>query len=136
MLQQIMKVCLAAFYAIGGPAIHITLMTTHREVYAAIDDQALPFYQLIWNAFVLPNLVPLAILLIAFEFAAGLLMFSRTPLRAELGQLAGLLFNLLLVPFWFFYAIPNLILVALHAWLLYVERHNHPTSNLPAPTMA
>jgi hypothetical protein len=136
MLQRIVKVCLAAFYAIGGPVIHIILMTTHREVYAAIDDYALPFYQFLWNTFVLPNLVPLAILLIAFEFAAGLLMFSRTPLWAEIGQLAGLVFNLLLIPFWFFYAIPNLVLAALHAWLLYAQRHSHPTGNLPAPTMA
>lgn len=136
MLQRIVRVCLAAFYTIGGPVIHIILMTTHRELYAAIGDHALPLYQSLWNAFVLPNLVPLAILLIAFEFVAGLLMFSRTPLRAEIGQLAGLIFNLLLVPFWFYYAIPNLILVALHAWLLYTERHNHPAGNLPAPTMA
>ncbi|MCC6454823.1 MAG: hypothetical protein IT328_07775 [Caldilineaceae bacterium] len=121
LFKYLAKYATGLFYVIGGPLIHGYLMTQQRELYAAVDDTAWSFYQTLWTQIVLPNLVPLVILLVAFEMVAGLLMLSSNPDRARLGQAAGLLFNLLLVPFWFFYAIPNLLLVALHFWLLKIE---------------
>jgi hypothetical protein len=121
LFKYLAKYATGLFYLVGGPLIHGYLMTQQRELYTAVDDTAWPLYQTLWNQIVLPNLTPLVILLVAFEMGAGLLMLSRNPDRARLGQAAGLLFNLLLVPFWFFYAIPNLLLVALHFWLLKIE---------------
>jgi hypothetical protein len=117
MLRNIAKYAVGFFYLIGGPLIHAYLMTQQRELYAAVDDTAWPFYQLLWANFVLPHLSLLVILLVLLEMLAGVMMISARPARARLGQLAGLIFNLLLVPFWFFYAIPNLLLVVLHFWL-------------------
>jgi hypothetical protein len=125
LFKYLAKYATALFYVVGGPLIHGYLMTQQRELYAAVDDTAWPLYQTLWSQIVLPNLTPLVILLVAFEMGAGLLMLSRNPDRARLGQMAGLLFNLLLVPFWFFYAISNLLLVALHFWLLKIEPIMH-----------
>jgi hypothetical protein len=120
-VKMLAKYVTGLFYLIGGPLIHAYLMTQQRELYAAVDDTAWSLYQTLWNGLVLPNLIPLVLLLVVLEIGAGILMLSRQPSRAKLGNMAGLLFNLLLVPFWFFYAIPNLLLVALHFWLLQAE---------------
>jgi hypothetical protein len=120
-VKLLAKYATGLFYLTGGPLIHAYLMTQQRELYAAVDDTAWSLYQTLWNGIVLPNLTPLVILLVALEIGAGFLMLSRQPSRAKLGHMAGLLFNLLLVPFWFFHAIPNLLLVALHFWLLQAE---------------
>jgi hypothetical protein len=100
-------------------------MTQHRELYAVVADTAWPSYKLLWANFVLPNLSLLVIVLVILEMLAGAMMLSTRPSHARLGQLAGLIFNLLLVPFWFFYAIPNLLLVALHFWLWQEEPSVH-----------
>ena len=121
MIKYIAKYATGLFYLVGGPMIHGYLMTQQRDLYAAVDDTAWTLYQTLWTQTVLPNLVPLVILLVALEMTAGLLMLSKQPRQAKLGHAAGLLFNLLLVPFWFYYAIPNLLTVALHYWLIKVE---------------
>jgi hypothetical protein len=123
MLTKIGKYSAGLFYLIGGPLIHAFLMTRQRETYAAVDDTAWPLYQTLWNEFVLPNLTPLVILLVLFEIVAGAFMLSQRKPFAALGQLGGLLFNLLLAPFWFGYGIPNLLLALLHLWLLLQEMH-------------
>jgi len=123
MSTKVLTYATGIFYLIGGPLIHGYLMTQQRAIYAAVDDLGWSVYQRIWSSFVLPNLMPLVILLVALEMAAGALMLSRRPHLAELGQLGGLLFNLLLIPFWFSYGIPNLLLVLVHGWLLRQARH-------------
>ena len=122
MLCTFAKYATALFYAIGGPLIHIYLITQQRELYAAVDDLAIPLYQHLWTVYILPNIVPLAILLMFFEISAGALMFSSRRRQAQLGQIAGLAFNLILIPFRFTYGLPNLLLVALHAWLFFAEQ--------------
>jgi hypothetical protein len=117
MLARLMKYAIGLFYLIGGPLIHGYLITQQRELYVAVDDTAWPVYQQLWTRLVLPNLTPLVALLVLFEMVAGALMLSKQRRLAQLGQIAGLLFNLLLAPFWFFYAIPNLLLAAVHLWL-------------------
>lgn len=121
MVKPLAKYTVGLFYLIGGPLIHAYLMTQQRGLYAAVDDRAWSLYQVLWAQIVLPYLTPLVILLVALEMIAGLLMLSKQPERAKLGQTAGMFFNLLLVPFWFSYGIPNLLLVALHFWLLKME---------------
>lgn len=122
MLRKIARYSTGIFYLIGGPLIHAYLITQRRELYAAVDDLAVPLYQLLWTNLVLPYLLPLVVVLALLEATAGLLMLSSRAQRAQLGQLAGLVFNLLLVPFWFSYGIPNLLLVALHYWLWREEK--------------
>jgi hypothetical protein len=121
MFTYLAKYATGLFYVVGGPLIHGYMMTQQRALYDTVDDTAWSFYQTLWTQIVLPNLLPLVIVLVALEVVAGLFMLNRNPDQARLGQAAGLLFNLLLVPFWFFYAIPNLLLVALHFWLLKME---------------
>src|SRR3712207_2117123 len=106
MLRSLVRYATAAFYCVGGPWIHLYLITQQRALYAAVDDRASKVYQVIWDTVVLPYLVPWVTVLAIFEVVAGLLMFSRYPRQAYLGQLAGLVFNLALVPFWFSYGIP------------------------------
>lgn len=122
LFTKLMKSAIGLFYLIGGPLIHAYLIANHRALYAAIDDNAWPIYQLLWTRFVLPNLAPLVILLILLEMVAGALMLSKRRRLAELGQLGGLLFNLALIPFWFSAGIANLLLVLAHGWLLFQER--------------
>lgn len=124
MLIKLAKYATGLFYLIGGPLIHAYLMTQQRALYAAVDDLGWSVYQMLWTNLVLPYLTPLVILLVILEMTAGLLILSRRAHLAELGQLGGLLFNLLLIPFWFSYGIPNLVLVLLHGWLLRQERHS------------
>jgi hypothetical protein len=131
MLKNIAKYATGIFYLLGGPLIHGFLITQQRDLYAAVDDSAWPLYQLLWSNFVLSNLSLLVFLLVILEMAAGVLMLSARPQWAKLGQLAGLLFNLLLVPFWFFYGIPNLLLVALHFWLWQEGQSNAHSKLLP-----
>jgi hypothetical protein len=126
MLVTIAKYATGLFYLIGGPLIHLYLITQQRHLYTAVDDTAASLYQSMWNGFVLPNLIPLVILLIGLEMVAGALMILPQPGYAQLGQAAGAFFNVLLVPFWFFYAIPNLLLVSLHLWVLQSQRRTHP----------
>jgi hypothetical protein len=128
MVKKIARYAVGLFYLLGGPLIHGYLMTQHRELYAAVDDTAWPLYQFLWSTVVLPNLSPLVFLLVLMEIAAGFLMLSSQLSRARLGQLMGLLFNLVLVPFWFSYGIPNLLLVALHFWLW--QEQSLPTPKL------
>lgn len=123
MFTKLLKYTTGLFYLIGGPLIHAYLMTQQRALYAAVDDLGWSVYQRIWNNVVLPNLLPLVLLLVILEMVAGALMLSRRSHLAELGQLGGLLFNLALIPFWFSYGIPNLLLVLLHGWLLLQARH-------------
>ncbi len=121
-LTKILKYAVGIFYLIGGPLIHAFLMTYQRASYATVDDQAWSGYQLLWTRLVLPYLVPLVVLLVILEMVAGMLMLSKHQRWATLGQLGGMLFNLLLIPFWFGYGIPNLILALIHGWLLSQER--------------
>lgn len=118
MFTKILRYGTGLFYLIGGPLIHLYLVTQQRAIYAAVDDQGWVVYQRLWHWFVLPNLIPLVILLMGLEMMTGALMLSRRPHLAALGQLGGLLFNLALIPLWFSYGIPNLLLVLLHGWLL------------------
>jgi hypothetical protein len=118
MIKNFAKYATGFFYLIGGLLIHAYMMTQHRELYAAVDDTAWSVYQTLWTSVVLPNLTPLVILLILLEMGAGALMLSKDPARARMGQVGGLIFNLLLVPFWFYHAIPNLLTAALHFWLM------------------
>ncbi len=117
MLWNSAKYTTGIFYLIGGPLIHAFMMMRHHDLYATVDDKAWSLYQQIWSTFVLPNLALLVFLLVLLEIVAGLMMLSSRPKQARRGQLAGMLFNLLLLPFWFFYGIPNLLLVGLHYWL-------------------
>ncbi len=113
MRRQLIKWLAGLFYyLIGGPLIHAYLMLTNRAVYQQIDAFAWPVYSRLWNRIVLPHLAPLVVLLVLIEMAMGALMLSRRPRWAALGQAGGFFFNLLLVPFWFFYAVPNLLLAA------------------------
>lgn len=121
-LTKILKYAVGLFYLIGGPLIHAFLMTYQRDRYPAVDDLAWSGYQAIWTRLVLPYLVPLVVLLVILEMVAGTLMLSKRPQWAALGQLGGMLFNLLLIPFWFGYGIPNLILALIHGWLFSQER--------------
>jgi len=121
-LTKILKYAVGIFYLIGGPLIHAFLMTYQRASYATVDDLAWSGYQVLWTRLVLPYLVPLVVLLVILEMVAGMLMLSKHQRWATLGQLGGMLFNLLLVPFWFGYGIPNLILALIHGWLLGQER--------------
>jgi hypothetical protein len=132
MLRNVVRYAVGLFYLIGGPLIHAYLMTQQRHLYAAVDDNAWPLYQFLWAAVVLPNLTTFVSLLVLMEMVAGVLMISGRPSRARLGQLAGLLFNLLLVPFWFSYGIPNLLLVALHLWLWQAEQTTSHSNLSPA----
>ena len=130
LLEKILKYALGLFYLIAGPLLHGYLMTYQRTIYVAVDDTAWPPYQLLWVRFVLPNLPMLVTLLVLFELTSGVCMLSRQARTAALGQFGGLIFNLLLLPFWFFYGIPNLLLVIIHGWLLLQERHTWLTSPL------
>lgn len=121
LLTKILKSALGLFYLIGGPLIHGYLMMYQRSRYAAVEDQAWSVYQSLWSQVVLSHLPPLVIGLVLLEMLAGGLMLSQSGRWAALGQLGGLIFNLLLMPFWFFYSIPNLLLVFLHGWLLLQE---------------
>ena len=121
-LTRILKYAVGLFYLIGGPLIHAFLMTYQRALYAAVDDLAWSGYQVLWTRLVLPNLVPLVVLLVILEMVAGTLMLSKRKQWAALGQFGGMLFNLVLIPFWFGYGIPNLILALVHGWLLIQER--------------
>jgi len=118
---KFLKYAVGLFYLVGGPLIHAYLIANHQAIYAAVDDQAWSLYQTLWTHFVLPNLVPLVILLVTIEIIGGALMLSADKVWAGLGQFGGLLFNLLLIPFWFAYGIPNLLLVVVHGWLLHQE---------------
>ncbi len=118
MLRKIGQYATGLFYLIGGPLIHFFLMTQQRALYAGVDDTAWSVYQRLWSQLVLPNLIPLVILVVIFEMVAGALMLSQRKSFADLGQLGGMLFNLLLIPFWFGYGIPNLLLASVHLWLL------------------
>jgi hypothetical protein len=121
-LTKILKYAVGLFYLIGGPLIHAFLMTYQRDRYPAVDDLAWSGYQVIWTRLVLPNLVPLVVLLVILEMVAGTFMLSKRPRWAALGQLGGMIFNLLLIPFWFGYGMPNLILALVHGWLFRQER--------------
>jgi len=121
--SKLMKYATGLFYVVGGPLIHAYLIANQRGIYAAVDDQAWPPYQTLWTHLVLPHLVPLVMLLVCFEIGAGALMLNKRQVWAELGQLGGLFFNLLLLPFWFAYGIPNLVLVLVHGRLFQQERH-------------
>ena len=122
LLTKILKYAVGIFYLIGGPLIHAFLMTYQRASYATVDDQAWSGYQVLWTRLVLPYLVPFVVLLVILEMVAGTLMLSKRKQWATLGQLGGMLFNLVLIPFWFGYGIPNLILALVHGWLLGQER--------------
>ncbi|MFN8486230.1 MAG: hypothetical protein U0350_01480 [Caldilineaceae bacterium] len=122
-VAKFIKYATGLFYLVGGPLIHAYLIANQRGIYAAVDDQAWPPYQTLWTHLVLPHLVPLVILLVLFEIGAGALMLNRRQVWAERGQWCGLCFNLLLIPFWFAYGIPNLLLVLVHGWLFHQERH-------------
>ena len=133
-LTKILKYAVGLFYLIGGPLIHAFLMTYQRALYAAVDDLAWSGYQVLWTRLVLPNLVPLVVLLVILEMVAGTLMLSKRKQWAALGQLGGMLFNLVLIPFWFGYGIPNLILALVHGWLLIQERRAADDYAVSTPT--
>lgn len=138
MLKIAVQYATALFYIIGGPLIHANLITKAPQIYASIAENAIAPYQWMWNTIVLPNLRPLISLLIFFEMAIGILMVSQKPRNISLGNLAGAFFNLWLIPFNFFYGIPNLLLASLHFWLRYnaqlesadQTRHIDPTRQL------
>src|SRR5687768_4650855 len=135
LLTKILKYAVGLFYLIGGPLIHAFLMTYQRDRYPAVDDLAWSGYQVLWTRLVLPYLVPLVVLLVILEMVAGTFMLSKRPQWAALGQLGGMIFNLLLIPFWFGYGIPNLILALIHGWLFRQERQmkSEQTVSKPLP---
>jgi hypothetical protein len=113
----IVRWLVGGFYLIGGPLIHIYFITQNPAIYGEMGKTAWPPYPRLWKSWVLPNLFLLVGLLIVVEAAMGALMLSRNPRRAQLGHVAGIVFNLLLAPFQFALGIPNLLTAALHGWL-------------------
>ena len=118
-LGNIVRVVVGFFYLVGGPLIHLVLLTTNRTVYRIVADQAWPPYQSLWQQLVLPHLFWWVVLLMMFEATAGWLMLRDPRRPAMLGQVLGILFNLFLIPFWPApINLTNVVMVALHVGLL------------------
>lgn len=87
----------------------------NAQVYESFFDASyLPVYTWAWRTIGEPLFPWIAVLVVAFEYALGFMMLSRGQ-TARLGQWAGFVWNLLLVPFPWGYA--NVILAAAHLWL-------------------
>lgn len=73
-----------------------------------------PFYSWAWEHLGAPLFPWVALGVVVFEYALGLMMLSREP-WARWGQLGGMIWNLLLAPFPWGWT--NLLLAGLHGWL-------------------
>lgn len=117
MIARIVRVGLAVVAYLGGGVFHLVLLIRgDLEPYRLFGEFALiPAYGAAWESLVLPALPWIVLPVVAFEWAAGIMMLAAGR-HARIGQVAGACWNLVLAPFgWWGWT--NLLLAAVHIWL-------------------
>jgi hypothetical protein len=110
------------FIFLAGAAVNAYLGLTQPQIYRSFADTALiPLYRDLWQSLVVPNLGFWLALTVAFEVTTGLLILSK-GVRVKVGLGLGILFCLILVPFWWQGgALSNILLALVQARLLRFE---------------
>jgi len=122
--KNALRLFIALWFLLGWMS-HVYLVITNPEGYRGFGNTALiPAYTTFWNAFVMPNIIVFAILLIFFEITVGCLI-SSSGKWVKIGLVFSLLFSLFLIQMglsdtsanvWRNFAInrlPNIIFIAL-----------------------
>lgn len=114
------------FIYLAGAAVNAFLVLTQPQIYESFADMALiPLYRDLWQSLVVPYLGLWLALTIAFEVTTGILILSK-GVRVKVGLGLGILFCLILVPFWWQGgALSNIVLAVVQALLL---RYEYDTS--------
>jgi len=111
---------------IFGAATNLRFALTNSQIYADFASFAIiPFYRTFWTEIVMPNVITWILLVAAFEMLMAILILSKGKL-VKIGLGGVVLFNLFLIPFWWFgWALINLVIALVQAFLL---RGNYESS--------
>jgi hypothetical protein len=114
------------FIYLAGAAVNAFLGLSQPQSYEPFADMTLvPLYRDLWQSLVVPYLGFWLALTIAFEVTTGILILSK-GVRVKVGLGLGILFCLILVPFWWQGgALSNIVLAVVQAILL---RYDYDTS--------
>jgi hypothetical protein len=104
---------------VAGAVANAVMFLSQPRIYDAFAEGAIiSLYRDLWRSLVLPHLGLWLALVIAFEISAGILILSK-GIWVRVGLLAGILFCLGLVPFWWYGgALLNVAMAVALAWLL------------------
>lgn len=129
-MKDILRLIVAPWYLLGWIS-HVYLALSIPETYRGFGSTALiPAFGQFWESLIMPNIVPLALALAAFELTVGLLLIGRGR-QVTVGLALSILFNLFLVQLglsgqatdwtsdFLMNRMPNLILVAAQVPLLF-----------------
>lgn len=117
-LANIARTALGIIYLLGA-AINLRFAFLSPWIYREFASFAIiPFYKTLWNSAVIPHLQAWLILVVVFEIIIGIFILSKGNL-VKIGLIAGITFNLFLIPFWWSgFALINLVLVSVQIFLL------------------
>lgn len=125
-IAEVGRAVLGLVYA-GGALVHLQFWLTNHEVYAEITPFIrFEWYESAWIEFVVPNLGVLLPLLVVFEIAVALALFSGR--YARWGLSLGAAFNLVIAPLGFWWP-ANVALAVVHLALLRFE-YDDPTTEV------
>lgn len=111
------RVVVGAYFLLGATFNAIVTYPDAAAVYEAFAELSWPVFDSFVRQVVLPLAQPVTLLVIAFEFAVGSLIVSRSRWTRRAIQ-AAVLWHVALIPFLSFYAIVNVVVAAAIALLL------------------
>ncbi len=112
------RIIVALYFMVMALGVNGLYLLRHPEAYDAIADLAvLAPYQWLLREVIRPLATPFTLLLIAFELAVALLVLSK-GVAVRLGLIAGIVFQLAVIPGVAAYGLVNLPVVAAQALLL------------------
>ena len=117
-LSNIVRIILGIVYFIGA-LINLRFALQSPEVYQTFADFAvIPFYRTLWSSIVMPHITKWLLLVVGCEIIMGLFILSKETL-VKIGLLGGIVFNLMLIPFWWSgWGVINLFIVLIQILLL------------------
>lgn len=116
-LANIGRVIVGAYFLLGAMFNAIVTYPDATAVYEAFAELSWPVFDSFVRQVVLPVAQPVTVLVIAFEFAVGSVIISRSRWTRRAIQ-AAVLWHVALIPFLSFYAIVNVVVAAAIALLL------------------
>lgn len=111
------RLVVGAYFVLGAMFNAVVTYPDATAVYEAFAELSWPVFDSFVRLVVLPLAQPVTLLVIAFEFAVGSLIISRSRWTRRAIQ-AAVTWHVALIPFLSFYAIVNIVVAAAIALLL------------------
>ena len=121
-LSNIVRIILGIIYLMGA-MINLRFALLTPGIYQTFADFAvIALYKTLWSSIVMPNITIWLLLVVVFEIIVGIFVLNKGSF-VKIGLMGGIVFNLMLIPFWWSgWALINLLLALVQIILLIQEK--------------